>query len=256
MASRTVRAWRIAGLAGTCLAVLLGTTSLWSYASELAADRETQRETYDHPVTRVEIDLDAGAIRLAAGPSGQVVVERRLEWSGGKPTIEETWAGDTLRIRSRCGEATGGREHCSVGYTVRVPAGGVVVASRIEARGLTGNLRLTGSSGVVRLTDTTGQVRVRTGSGAVTATGLRAGPVEIQTSAGDVDLRFAAAPENLTATTGVGDVDIAVPGTDAYRVTVESSSGDHEVSVRQDSSAPHTIAVRTTRGDVKIGYSS
>jgi hypothetical protein len=35
-------------------------------------------------------------------------------------------------------------------------------------------------------------------------------------------------------------------------VTVETSSGDSEVGVRQDGNAEHTIAVRTTRGDIRI----
>jgi hypothetical protein len=111
-----------------------------------------------------------------------VVVERRLRWSAGRPTIGETWDGDTPRIRSRCGEAT----RCTVAYTLRVPADVEIDArtraSRIEARGLTGSLRLTGSSG------------------AVTATGLRQGPVEIGADPGDIDLRFASPPGILTVT--------------------------------------------------------
>jgi hypothetical protein len=249
------RAWRITGLCATCLAVTLGTTSLWLYTSELAAEKQTQHQTYDRAVTRVELDLDDGAIRLAAGRPGQVVIERRLEWSTARPRIEETWDDDTLRIRSRCGEAV----RCTVAYSLRVPADVEIdaraVVGPIEARGLSGGLHLTGSSDDVTLTDTTGPVRVTTSSGAITATGLRAGPVEIEADSGDVDLRFASPPRTITATTGPGNVDITVPGTDAYRVTVETSRGDSEVRVRQDSTAEHAITVRTTRGDVGIGYS-
>lgn len=247
------RAWRIAGVAATVLAVLLGTTSLWSRVSELGTDKETQHETYDHAVTRVEVDLDGGAIVLVAGDPGRVVVERRLEWSDLRPTIVETWTGDTLRITSRCGGA-----RCSAGYSLTVPTDVEIDArtraSRIRARGLAGPLRLTTSSGDVRLTDTAGPVRVDTRAGAVTGTGLRTGPVEVRTDAGDVDLRFAASPVALTATTGAGDVDISVPGADAYRVTIETADGDQAIGVRQDSAATRTIAVRTTRGDIKIRY--
>jgi hypothetical protein len=249
-----VTAWRVTGLCATFLAVVLGTTFLWSRASELATDKETQHQTYDHAVTRVELDLDHGEVRLAAGEPGQVVVERRLEWSADRPAIEETWDGDTLRIRSRCGKAS----RCTVAYSVRVPAGVEIDArtlgSRIEARGLAGSLRLTGSSDDVTLTDTTGPVRVKTGSGAVTATGLRAGPVAVESDSGDIDLRFASPPGTLEATTRSGNVDVHLPGTDAYRVTVETARGDSAVSVRQNSAADHAIAVRTTRGDVTISY--
>ncbi|SHN47180.1 DUF4097 family beta strand repeat-containing protein [Cryptosporangium aurantiacum] len=259
MASPTRRAWRITGASATCLAVLLGTTVLWSGVTHLAVDRETQSETYDHAVDRVELDLDEGAIRIAAGAPGQVAVERRLEWSGERPTVEETWHGDTLRITARCRKSAWSREHCAAGYTLTVPADVEIDArtrtSRIEVRGLTGDLRLSGSSGDVTLTDTSGRVRVTTGAGAITATGLRDGPVEVHANSGDVHLRFAAAPETVRATTAAGNVDIAVPRTDAYRVSVETADGDREVSVRQDSAATRTIAVRTTRGDVKITQS-
>jgi DUF4097 and DUF4098 domain-containing protein YvlB len=130
------------------------------------------------------------------------------------------------------------------------------LASRIEIRELTGSLRLAESSGDVRLVNTTGQLSVRTSSGAISAAGLAAGRVEITATSGDVDLRFAAPPDTLTANTGAGNVDITLPGNDPYRVTVETSGGDQKVSVRQDGPAERTIGVTTGRGDVHIRYAS
>jgi hypothetical protein len=70
------------------------------------------------------------------------------------------------------------------------------------------------------------------------------------------ELTFAAAPQQLTAKTGSGDVDIAVPDDDTYQVVVETSVGDTEIRVRQDPGATRTIGVQTSRGDVRIRYAS
>jgi hypothetical protein len=255
------RTWRIAGSILAVATILLGTASLWSCASELTADTETQQETYQHAVTRIELDLDDGEISLTPGDEGEVVIERRLEWSDDKPVIEETWVGDTLKITSRCGEsAIGTKTHCAVAYTMRVPADVEIDAhtraSLIDVRGLGGSLRLTESSGDVKVTDTTGTLWVQASSGGITAIGVRADKVEVEATSGDVDLRLAAAPGTLTVTTKAGNVDIAVPGDDAYDVTVQTSGGDKDVTVRQENPAERTIGVTTSRGDVRIGYAS
>jgi Toastrack DUF4097 len=255
------RAWRIVGSILTPLTIVLCTYSLWSRGSELRAEKETQNQTYTHAVSRVELDLDDGEISLTPGETGQVVIERRLEWSDNKPTIEETWVGNTLKITSRCGGSSLGiQPHCAVAYTMRVPADVEIdartVASRIEIRNLSGGLRLTESSGDVLLTNTTGQLWVKTTSGTIRGAGLRAGQVELQATAGDIVLGLAAPPDKLAVTTGAGNVDIAVPGNDTYHLGVETSGGDKDITVRHDSGAARTISVRTSRGDIRIRYAS
>ena len=259
--SNARRAWRLAGGILTPVLILLGTASLWACTGELTADSETQHQTYTHAVSRVELDLDDGEITLTPGEAGQVVVERVLEWSDDKPTIEETWVGDTLRITSRCGGSSMGiQPHCTVAYTIRVPADVTIdartVASRIEVRDLSGSLRLLESSGDVSLTNTTGQLWVKTTSGGINASGLRAGQVEVQATSGDVELTFAAAPRQLAATTEARNVTIALPGADPYRVGIETSSGERDISVRQDPGAERTIDVRTSNGDVQVRYAA
>jgi DUF4097 and DUF4098 domain-containing protein YvlB len=250
-------AWKIAGSVLSAVTILLGTAVLWSGASGLTASSETQHETYQHAVGRVELDLDHGEIVLTPGEDDRVVIERRLEWSDDKPTIREAWVGDTLKITVRCADSRlGTRSRCGVVYTMRVPADVAIDAqtraSRIDARDLSGSLRFTETSGDVRLTNTTGRVQVRTSSGRITMAGVRAAHLNVQTTSGDVDLRLAAAPDMLMVTTRTGNVDIAVPGDDTYNVTVQTSRGDKDVTVRQETAVEHTIAVTTSRGDVRI----
>jgi hypothetical protein len=256
------RAWLFAGAILTPVAVLLSTVTLWSWVNQLAAETETQHQTYTQPVSRVMLNLHDGDITLTPGEAGQVVIERRLQWSQSKPTIEETWAGDALEITSRCaGESTlGMRRHCAVAYVMRVPPDVAIdartLASKIDVRGLSGDLRLSESSGNVNVTNATGRLWVQTTSGGITGAGLRCGQAEVQATSADIDLGFAAAPQQLTVKTGSGNVDIAVPAHDTYRVVVETSAGDTEIKVRQDPGATRTIGVQTSRGDVHIRYAS
>lgn len=255
------RAWRITGSILSAVTILLGAAYLWSGASGLTANTETQHETFQRAVGRVALDLDDGEIILTRGEDDRVVIERRLEWSHHRPAIRETWVGDTLNITVRCaGSTLGSRSRCAVGYRMRVPAGLAIDAhtraSRIDVHELSGSLRLTETSGEVTLAGTTGPLRVLTSSGAVTTSGVRAGKLEIQTTSGDVGLHLAAAPDALTVTTKAGNVDIAVPGDDAYTMNVQTSSGDEDVTVRQEAAAGHTIDVTTSRGDVRIRYAS
>jgi DUF4097 and DUF4098 domain-containing protein YvlB len=89
---------------------------------------------------------------------------------------------------------------------------------------------------------------VRTTSGGVIGAHLRCGHVEIRATSGDIALDFAGAPQQLTATTRAGNVDIAVPGNDPYNVGIETSAGDRDVSARHDPGAARTIGVQTSRG--------
>ncbi len=256
------RAWLFAGGILTTVAVLLSTVTLWSWTNELAAETETQHQTYTQPVSRVVLNLHDGDITLTPGEADQVVIERRLEWSDSKPTIEEQWAGDILTIMSRCagGSTLGVRSHCAVAYIMAVPPDVEIdahtVASRIDVRDLSGDLQLSESSGDVDVTNTTGRLSVQTTSGDITGIGLRSGQLEVHATSGDIHLGFAAAPQQLTAKTGSGNVDIAVPDDDAYRVVVETSAGDTEITIRQDPGAARTIGVQTSRGDVHIRYAS
>jgi Putative adhesin len=84
----------------------------------------------------------------------------------------------------------------------------------------------------VPLTNTTGRLWVHTTSGGITGAGLRDGHFVVQATSGDLDLGFAAAPQQRTAKTESGNVEIAVPGDDPYRVGVETSAGASNITVR------------------------
>jgi hypothetical protein len=59
------------------------------------------------------------------------------------------------------------------------------------------------------------------------------------------------APRHLRAEASSGDVDVAVPDA-AYRVAVQTGSGDRTVQVRQDPRAKRSIVAQAGSGDVTV----
>jgi hypothetical protein len=260
--SRRLRiVWLVAGGMLTVIAMLTGARAVWIGVGRLTMDTAAQRQSYAHPVSRIEVDVD-GNLSLAAGGADRVTVERQLEWSGPEPTIEETWVGDTLRIVARCADSSGPlwlRPECSIDYALVVPRDATIHARSssdyLQARDLRGELRLTESSGDVTITNVTGPVSMHTTSGDITGSGLRSTHVEVRTEAGNADLRFAVAPKRTIIATTRGDVVIALPADDIpYRVRIDTRIGQPNIGVRQDAAAARMIDVQTTRGDVDVRY--
>src|SRR5690348_13211242 len=107
--------WLVFGGFATVILVLGGAFVAWRITGFPSLNRETQRQTYDHAVTRIVLDhLDSSDVVIhgKAAATG-VGVERKLRWSGNAPDIHESWSGDTLTIAVGCSDWAFGRE-CSV----------------------------------------------------------------------------------------------------------------------------------------------
>jgi hypothetical protein len=258
------RTWRVAGSAFTVVALLLLSVNAGTWLARLSAETETGHGSYRQPVSRVEIDIDdGGLVVLAPGEAGAVSFQRRLEWSGTKPTVAETWDGQVFQVTAACEAGPwriGWDPVCSVGYTMDLPPGVTVDARNdsggIEARDLDGEVRLTETNGSLVVTNLGGPLVLHTGSGDIAGSGLRAGRVEVQVTTGDVDLSFAAPPDRIIVEATSGNPTIEVPRGDRYRISVETSTGHQEIGVVNDPDAARTIEIRTTSGDVRLRYAS
>lgn len=258
------RTWLIVGGVVTAVTLLLTSSTVWTWLARLSAETETGGGSYIRPVSLVVVDADEVDLVLMAGQAGRVRFERRLEWSGSKPTVEETWDGQTFQVTARCPDGpplvVGADPVCSVGYTIAVPAEVAVdVTSRsgeIEVRDLGGEVRLSESTGSVTVDNIIGPLALRTTTGDIVGSGLRSSHVEVRVDTGNVDLSFATPPEQVIVVATTGNPTIEVPGDDRYRVSVETSTGNQDISVVRDPDATRTIDIRTTSGDVRIRYVS
>ncbi|MGD9990463.1 DUF4097 family beta strand repeat-containing protein [Pseudonocardia sp.] len=201
------------------------------------APGETSTQRHDVAITRVEVESDAGTLDVRAGADGSATVDRTLRWSGDrKPVVTETVEGTTLTINASCPGR--GSDRCEAGLVVTVPA-----AAAVRARLQAGDVTVTGLAGDQDLSSRAGGVRgERLGATQVTA----------QTSAGEVDLVFAAAPRTVDARSSAGSVSVRVPG-GPYAVTAETSVGEAEVTVPTDPGAPSRITARSSAGEVTVG---
>lgn len=197
--------------------------------------RESVTDRIDGAVTRVEIDSDAGALRLAAGE--QASVEQDLLWTGdARPQVEHRLDGDVLRITVRCPDD--GRERCQAGLVVTVPA---AASARADL-----------AAGGIDVAGITGEQELRSSAGAVRGSGLGPGAVTASSSAGGVELGFAAAAPDVTAESTAGSVTVRVPVGPVYDVSAETTAGSTDVGVPDQPGADHRITARSTAGSVTV----
>lgn len=206
--------------------------------------------------TALAVDVASGNVAIAPSPDQRVHVTRRDHLGIVRPESSAEVRDGVVRLSGRC--PAGVFSSCSVDYEVQVPAGLPVSvhasAGDVRASDLAGRLDVTTSGGDVTLRRVSGELLVQTSAGDVTATGIASATVSARTSAGDVSLGFALAPDSVTATTGAGDVSVLVPPGDAYRVSATTGVGTKRVALHTDSGAPRALTVGTGAGDVDLRY--
>ncbi|MFE9534099.1 DUF4097 domain-containing protein [Streptomyces sp. NPDC006691] len=213
-----------------------------------------------HPVTAVEVDAGVSAITVTSGPVGHVTVNGRLTWAMKRPVVEQTWDGDTLKLKTRCtGFVDRYLQNCQVDLDLAVPAGvGLTVHSgsgETTVRDLTGPVDLHGGSGGIKLYGLKGPVKASVGSGELRAVQLASPNASLEAGSGTIEADFATAPQYLKARTGSGSVDLTVPQGARYRVTGQSGSGSRSVQDDLiDKGSDRVIDANTGSGSVNIGY--
>lgn len=229
--------WWAAGAALALALLLAGAIALWGRWDPYPwREYEAQHQAYDRPITTLVFDeFRSGDVEVSASASGRVEVERQLRWDQVKPTIAESWSGETFTVTHDC------RERCSIRYLIKVPA---AVAVRVQS-----------TSGDVRIIGLSGDVRVKSTSGDITLTDIGSAKVEATAGSGEVDIAFAQVPQSVSVQTSSGDVTAMLPGDrTSYKVDVRTTSGDQKVTVDQSAQAGRAISVHATSGDVTIGY--
>lgn len=251
--------WPLIGGLVTVVVVLVGAYVAWQIVGSPALNRETQRNVYTQPVSRIVFtDMESNdiAVRAHAGATG-VTVERKLRWNGSSPTIKETWNGDVLTISVDCHGWSLGHD-CSVDYGIDVAP---TVA--IEADVSSGDITLDGLTAPARVRTTSGDVHVRQVSGDSLSAGTTSGDVIIDqlstkaltatTTSGDIRVTYAAAPTTVDATATSGDVTVTMPRSEmTYKVHLDSTSGDLNSDIGSSDAGAGSISLRTTSGDVRV----
>ena len=238
-------------LAGTVLAV--GTGSVIGF---FFIHVRTGTSVIVQKVNRVEVKEGNGDVVIRSGAVGSpIVVTATLHSALRTARYTQSVTGGVLRAVGSCRSWSIFADSCSADLTLTVPPGLSVVVTIDNGDSTvrtTGPITVTSQNGDIDVTRGGGSIQVRTSNGDVTGSRLLAGTVSAKSSTGDVDLTFAVPPGHVTATSGVGDVEVAVPddGT-AYRVDATAIIGDRSVSVPTAGTA-RTITAHSATGDVRI----
>ncbi|MGW0806796.1 DUF4097 family beta strand repeat-containing protein [Nonomuraea sp. NPDC002799] len=199
----------------------------------------TNQDTASYEVTeqvaKLRLKSNAGEAVITEIDGSAIRVVETLRWRGDdKPKPEHKVEGGALFVTYDCPSNWGS---CGVDYKIEVPKG---MALDLET-----------GSGNLTLRSLTGPIDVHAGSGDVDATGLAGKKLFVNMGSGNIELKYAVAPDDAEVKSGSGDVALNLPD-GAYDVKTDVGSGDATVSVKTDASSAHKISLTSGSGDLSV----
>ena len=225
----------VIGLAA-CSSVSNGRPTTGTSASSSGSAQNGSAYQLPTTVTSLSIDGDAVTIDVTAADSAKAITVR--EQLHGRATTTKDVTGSSATLTAKCPSGLSFGVGCSVDYTVTMP-------TQVT-------LKVDGEAGDMKLIGPFANATVSTKAGRVEGTSLGAGTYEVTTNAGEVNLKFASAPNSVKVKSDVGQVVLTVPGGTKYAVTTETTVAIKNIDVDQDSSSTHRIDVTTTVGAIRI----
>jgi len=188
-------------------------------------------------VTTVVIKGGAGSIDVTGSSRSTIGVSEHASYGKTPPTAKHVISGTTLTLSYTCPSEF----VCSVSYDVQVPSGVAVQVST--------------AAGPITLTSLAAPVSAQTTAGLITAISLSSPTATLKSNAGGIDATFSAAPSSVHASTNVGPISLAVPGSAAYQVNTHAYVGSSTVTVPKSAASPHVISASSDLGSITISPS-
>ena len=188
-------------------------------------------------VTTLVIKGGSGSINVTGSNRGTIAVSQHASYGKTPPTATHVISGTTLTLSYTCPSEF----VCGVSYDVQVPRGVAVTVST--------------AAGPITLMSLAGPVSAQTSAGLITAIGLSSPTAALKSNAGGIDATFSAAPSSVHATTNVGPISLAVPGSAAYQINTHAYIGSSTVTVPKSAASPHVISASSDLGSITISPS-
>ncbi|GAA3201332.1 hypothetical protein GCM10010486_84130 [Nonomuraea roseoviolacea subsp. carminata] len=185
-------------------------------------------------VQKLQLRSGSGDVVVTESDAPYVSVTETLYWNNDKPRTGHKVAGDTLSLSYDCQRSWGS---CGVDYKVEIPKGLQV--------------DLDAGSGDMTLRSLTGPLDLTADSGDIVGNGLGGKKVVAAAESGNINLRYAAAPDSVELSADSGDVALTVPD-GAYDVSTKVDSGDEHISVKDDNSSPRKLSLTADSGDITV----
>ncbi len=242
---------------GIAISVALILGGVYWALTGLTEDTKVSQDSFAVEGQALSVDARSADVEVRAGDGSEIKLERKFERNVFGSDPKEKYENGKLELRDTgCGFLSFG---CDTNYVLTVPRDVKVTlegsSGDLKVSGLEAGADLKSSSGSIEVHNVGGALTMESSSGDLEAQALKATTVSTNSSSGSVELDFATQPQSVEAESSSGDVTIRIPpGTDAYKVDSDTSSGDEATSIRSDPSATRTIKAQTSSGDVTIEY--
>jgi len=213
-----------------------------------------------HSVRTFSARLDRAVVHLGAGKV-TVVADRQLgarvtatrHYSLRTPTVTSTVKNGVLSVRGTCPKPTvvTCRIDVRVGVSPEMAIDVTTGSGDVRVENVAGAVKVRSAAGAVDIVGLTGTADLHTSAGPISGHGLAVTRLQAGTAAGAIGLAFAVAPDHVSASTGAGDVDIALPD-DSYRVTTSAPAGRARVLVPVEADSSRSVTVRTAAGRITV----
>ena len=238
-------------------AVVFAPTVAGAYAW-LIQQTATTSWSATHAISAISVTVDGGDVNVLPGGQDAVSIRATLTWDVQRPTVRESWLGDSLVVTASCpGHSAFGGYDCGTALDIRVPAAASVTvathSSHISVANVTGDVHVQTMSGDIELAGITGSLWAHAVSGTVSAEAIRSPQADVGVDSGDVNLQFAAPPRRVVSVVRSGGTSIFVPRADGYLITGQTLSGQRNIdAILENGTSSRAIDASSASGDVNV----
>ena len=186
-------------------------------------------------VRTVELQAVPGQLTIVGSATGRVALTGQLDWTGHAPAASTRMVNaHLLRLRYRCATAS----PCTAHWRLVVPRRTAVVLSQ--------------PSGHVIVSALAGPLRITAASVDVSATGLSSPSLQAVITSGHLAATFTAPPKQVSVTLTSAQATLSLPGSVAYAVSDQVTSGYVHVGIPVTAGTAHTVTARVLSGELDL----
>jgi hypothetical protein len=186
-------------------------------------------------VRTVELQAVPGQLTIIGSATGRVTLTGQLDWRGRAPASSDRLVSShLLRLRYRCATAS----PCTANWRLVVPRHTAVVLSQ--------------PSGHVIVSGLAGPLRITAASVDVSATRLSSPSLQAAITSGHLSATFTAAPRQVSINLVSSQATLSLPGSVAYAVSDQVTSGYVHVGIPVIDGAAHTVTARVLSGELDL----
>lgn len=186
-------------------------------------------------VRTVDLQAVPGQLTIVGSATGRITLTGRVDWTGHAPAGTTRLATvHLLRLSYRCAAAS----PCTATWRLVVPRRIAVV--------------LSDPAGHVAVSGLAGPLRITARSVNVSATGLRSPSLQAAITSGHLAATFDAPPSQVSVSLTSAQATLSLPGTVAYAVTDQVTSGYVHVGVPVSAGTAHTVTASVVSGELEL----